>query len=37
MHDRQQESGGELSDLGDTPPEEFRKQLYEKWPVAGGA
>src|SRR5207247_899709 len=29
MHDRQQESGGELSDLGDTLPEEFRKQLYK--------
>ena len=29
MQDRQQESRGELTKVGDTPPEEFRKQLHE--------
>lgn len=29
MQDRQQESRGELAQVGDTPPEEFRKQLHE--------
>jgi aromatic-L-amino-acid/L-tryptophan decarboxylase len=29
MQDRQQESRGTLSQLGDTPPEEFRRQLHE--------
>ena len=29
MQHRQHESRGELSQLGDTPPAEFRKQLHE--------
>ena len=29
MQDRQQESRDELTKVGDTPPEEFRKQLHE--------
>jgi aromatic-L-amino-acid decarboxylase len=29
MQDWQQESRGELTQVGDTPPEEFRKQLHE--------
>src|SRR6266481_783705 len=29
MQDRQQESRDELTQVGDTPPEEFRKQLHE--------
>src|SRR5436190_22290301 len=29
MQDWQQESHGELTQVGDTPPEEFRKQLHE--------
>jgi aromatic-L-amino-acid/L-tryptophan decarboxylase len=29
MQDRQQESRDELAKVGDTPPEEFRKQLHE--------
>ena len=29
MQDRQQESRNEFSQFGDTPPDEFRKQLHE--------
>src|SRR5436309_3860389 len=29
MQDRKQEARGELTQVGDTPPEEFRKQLHE--------
>src|SRR5438094_10353979 len=29
MQDREQEFRGRLTELGDTPPQEFRKQLHE--------
>lgn len=29
MHERQEESQGRVREVGDTPPEEFRKQLHE--------
>src|SRR3954467_4570359 len=29
MHERQEESQGRVSEVGDTPPEEFREQLHE--------